>query len=550
LDKSKRINNLQQSNFSALNRGDWLTEIKTTEYDLVIIGGGITGAGILLDATSRGMKCILFEKNDFAWGTSSRSTKLIHGGLRYLKQLEFGLVHETGTERAVIYNNAPHIVLPEDMLLPIYKNGSLGEWTTSFGLKVYDFLAGVDRSEHRKMMSIEEVSAKEPLLKTDLLQGGGIYKEYRTNDARLVIETLKKANQYKARALNYSKVSNFLYDENNQINGVTITDELLNNTYKVKTKAVINATGPWVDEVIALSKETYNAKLQLTKGVHIVVPYKRLPLKQSVYFDVPDGRMIFAIPRSNTTYIGTTDTFYNKEVDSPTTSQADKEYLLDAANHMFPSVKLTKADIESDWAGLRPLINEDGKSPSELSRKDEIFISPNGLISIAGGKLTGYRKMAKRAVEKAATYLEEEHQLSYDESFTKQIKLSGGDFKHPKDIHILNSELQQTYQNRIDNARMHQLVFRYGSNTPKILENAALNGLTTKSLLNAEIEYCIKEEMVICPSDFFNRRTGMLYFEKPAIANIFDAVLNQLKSQLPTHSNFITDDATKFKSVL
>jgi len=541
---------VQHTNFTALSRNEWLKEIKTTEYDLVVIGGGITGAGILLDATSRGMKCALFEKNDFAWGTSSRSTKLIHGGLRYLKQLEFGLVHETGTERAVIYNNAPHVVLPEDMLLPIYKNGSLGEWTTSFGLKVYDFLAGVDRSEHRKMMSIADVKAKEPLLKTDLLIGGGIYKEYRTDDARLVIETLKKANQYKAKALNYSKVSGFLYDEKNEINGITVTDELLNQTYQLKTKAVINATGPWVDEVIALSKEKYTAKLQLTKGVHIVVPYKRLPLKQSVYFDVPDGRMIFAIPRSNITYIGTTDTFYNDLVDEPTTTEADKAYLLEAANNMFPSAKLTVSDIEADWAGLRPLIHEDGKSPSELSRKDEIFNSPNGLISIAGGKLTGYRKMAERAVNEAAKYLEQKHELNFDSSITKQIKLSGGDFKHPKDIHILNSELQQAYQNRIENARLHQLVFRYGSNAPKILATAETNGLTTESLLQAEIEYSVKQEMAICPSDFFNRRTGMFYFEKPAILNIFDEVLNQLKDQFPNNSFFIKQDAINFKDSL
>lgn len=541
---------MQHKNFSALNRSDWLSEIKATNYDLVVIGGGITGAGILLDATSRGMKCLLLEKNDFAWGTSSRSTKLIHGGLRYLKQLEFGLVHETGTERAVIHNNAPHIVLPEDMLLPIYKNGSLGEWTTSFGLKVYDFLAGVDRSEHRKMMSIEEVKAKEPLLKTELLQGGGIYKEYRTDDARLVIEILKKANQYKAKALNYSKVTGFLFDETKQINGVTVTDELLKVEYNLKTKAVINATGPWVDEVIGLSKETYTKKLQLTKGVHIVVPYKRLPLKQSVYFDVPDGRMIFAIPRNNTTYIGTTDTFYKETIDQPTTTDADKVYLLDAANNMFPNANLTKADIESDWAGLRPLINEDGKSPSELSRKDEIFVSPNGLISIAGGKLTGYRKMAKRATKQATKFLEEKYDLSFDKSITKQIKLSGGDFKHPKDIHILNSELQQTYQNRIDNARIHQMVFRYGSNTPKILETATTNTLTTESLLKAEIEYCIEHEMVVCPSDFFIRRTAMLHFERPAINDFFDSVLKSMKTQLPEHIDFIEQDATQLKGIL
>jgi len=538
---------LHQENFSALNRNNWLKEIEATTYDLVVIGGGITGAGILLDAVSRGIKCVLFEKEDFAWGTSSRSTKLIHGGLRYLKQLEFGLVHETGTERAVIHNNAPHLVLPEDMLLPIYKNGSLGEWTTSLGLRVYDFLAGVHRSEHRKMLSVDEIKAKEPLLKTELLLGGGIYKEYRTDDARLVIEILKKANKYKAKALNYSKVNGFTYNENKQINGVAVYDELLNTTYSVKTKAVINATGPWVDEIIALNKETYTKKLQLTKGVHIVVPYKRLPLKQSVYFDVPDGRMIFAIPRNNTTYIGTTDTFYSDTLDYPTTTKDDKQYLLNAANNMFPGVELVQADIESDWVGLRPLIHEEGKSPSELSRKDEIFISDNGLISIAGGKLTGYRKMAERAVEQAIKMLQQKHNLTFDESITKQIKLSGGDFKHPKDIHILNAELQHKYQSKIENSRIHQLVFRYGTNTLKILQNAENNNtITNESLLNAEIEYCINCEMITRPSDFFIRRTGMYYFDRQRINKIFNATIAQLKSRLTSYNSIIEEDAKQF----
>jgi len=405
---------------------------------LLIIGGGITGAGIALDAASRGLRTALIEKEDFASGTSSRSTKLIHGGLRYLKQLEFALVKEVGSERAIVHKLAPHLVVPEKMLLPLYEKRGLGYWLTSIGLKIYDWLAGVKPEDQRKMLTRPQTLKYEPLLKADDVKGGAIYAEYRTDDARLTIEITKLAITKGACIANYIMATDFIY-ENEKIVGVKATDLISKSELTINAKTVVNATGPWVDELRSTNKSKEGKELHLTKGVHIVVPYHRLPVRQAIYFDVPDGRMIFAIPRGRITYIGTTDTDYRGDKDHVVTSREDAQYLLHAVNETFPDALLTFADIESSWAGLRPLIHEEGKSASELSRKDEIFESPTGLISIAGGKLTGYRKMAERVVDKVIDRDFSDRDLS--ECKTHELIFPGGDFREYAEVKKLESEL-------------------------------------------------------------------------------------------------------------
>ena len=296
---------------SSLKREKIISNLKEKEYDLLIIGGGITGAGIALDATTRGLKTALVEKQDFAAGTSSRSTKLIHGGLRYLKQLEFGLVMETGRERSILHNNAPHLVVPEKLILPLFKEGAMGKWATSIGLWVYDLLAGVPKEERRKMLSRERVLNEEPLLSADGLLGGGIYSEYRTDDARLTLEVLKTATKYGADIINYTSSQSFLYRDE-KICGSECYDHLLKVKLNIKAKAVVNASGPWVDELRKADNSLNGKMIFLSKGVHLVIPKKRLPIKNSIYFDIPDdNRMMFAIPRGKVTYLGTTDTKYS-----------------------------------------------------------------------------------------------------------------------------------------------------------------------------------------------------------------------------------------------
>ena len=380
-----------------MKRSESILALKSANFDLLVIGGGITGAGIALDASSRGLKVALVEMQDFAGGTSSRSTKLIHGGLRYLKQGDIGLVREVGRERAVLHRNAPHLVIPEKMLMPIVEGGQNGKLLSAIGLSIYDYLAGVPRLERRKMMNKSQAINQEPLLDKKALKGGALFYEYRTDDARLTIEVLKTSMEHGAVCLNYLKVTGFIYKDE-KISGVNLQDIISNDSFSIQVKNVVNACGPWVDELRLFDKSLNYKKLHLTKGVHLVVPYEKFPVSQSIYFDIPDGRMIFAIPRGKITYFGTTDTNYSGCIDQPVVTKEDAKYLIDAANSFFKQLNLGINDVISSWAGLRPLIHEEGKSATELSRKDEIFISKSGLISIAGGKLTGYRKMAERVV--------------------------------------------------------------------------------------------------------------------------------------------------------
>jgi len=414
--------------FSFFDRENTINELKSNEFDLLVVGGGITGAGIALDAASRGMKVALVEKNDFASGTSSKSTKLIHGGLRYLKQFDFWLVKEVGMERAIVHKLAPHLVVPEKMILPLVEGGTYGSWLTSVGLKVYDVLAAVEGEDKRKMLSQNEALKKEPLLPKNILKGAGYYAEYRTDDARLTLELIKTALDYNAKPINYAEVLEFLYEEK-RIAGATVKDNLSNTIFNIKSKYVINATGPWVDSLRLKNQINTNKKLRLSKGVHLVVNYDKLPVKQSVYFDVPDGRMMFAIPRGKSTYFGTTDTNYQGNKNEVKTDLVDAMYLIAAVNNMFPDVLISIDDIKSSWAGLRPLIHEEGKPASELSRKDEIFVAKSELISIAGGKLTGYRKMAERIVDLVAKKHLRQFSKEFKKTQTEHIMLSGGKFE-------------------------------------------------------------------------------------------------------------------------
>lgn len=544
--------------FSNLDRKGTVQKVTQEEFDLVVIGGGITGGGIALDAASRGMKVALLEKGDFASGTSSKSTKLIHGGLRYLKQFDFWLVKEVGSERAIVHKLAPHLVLPEKMLLPLIEGGSYGKWLTSIGLKVYDILAQVTGDDKRQMLEKKEALKLEPLLPKKILNGAGYYAEYRTDDSRLTIENIKTSLQYGAQALNYAKVIDFLY-ENDQVAGVKVKDEVSGEEFAIKSKYVISAAGPWVDELRSVNNSKKGKRLHLTKGVHLVFPREKLPVKQSVYFDIPDGRMMFAIPRGKITYVGTTDTNFNLDKDNIKTDLADAIYLISAVNNMFPDINLEMEDIISSWAGLRPLIHEEGKSASELSRKDEIFTSDTGLVSIAGGKLTGYRKMAERVVNRIAKKMEEDHNKKVDACTTDKIPLCGSDFKKFKHVKKYIDEVyERIKEDGFTNYDAWYLVTNYGKQTETILENyAALrNKDSYVRMIRAEVQFAIAHEMVINPMDFFIRRTGRLYFDIDSIRNYMDPVLEEFKKaygydsakllsfketlqeQLESHSNF------------
>ena len=509
--------------FTNLYRQQRVSDAVSKTYDLIVIGGGITGAGIALDASLRGLSTLLLEKRDFASGTSSKSTKLIHGGLRYLKQLEFGLVRLTGLERAVAHKNIPHLVHPETMMLPIVKGGTFTQLTASMAISVYDWLAKVDKKDRKKSLSKKEMIREEPLLNKEILKSGVAYSEYRTDDARLTVELIKAARREGAEAFNYMKVDDFIYD-NQKVVGVKCTDRLKgNNQIDLKARHVVSAAGPWVDKLRAKDGSVSGKSLHLTKGVHIVVPHDRLNITNSVYFDAFDNRMIFAIPRGKVTYIGTSDTSYKHNLDRVLCTTHDISYLLEKTNTIFPGANLTQDDVISSWAGLRPLIHEDGKSPSELSRKDEIFTSESGLISIAGGKLTGFRKMAEKIVNLLVKMDGKKTACT-----TKSYRIHADSFISYSEYLNFLIEMEDRYESKgITKQHVWFFITNYGKSAADIFERASAQSRDIEeSLIMEEIRFSIQHESCYYPSDYFNRRSGRLYFDVFSVKDHLDLIID------------------------
>ena len=452
---------------------------------------------------------------DFAAGTSSRSTKLIHGGLRYLKQLEFKLVAEVGKERKIIHRIAPHLTRPEQMLLPLLKNGSFSKFSARLGMWIYERMAGVSKKEWHKFLSIEKSLVTEPLLNKKNLIGSIVFYEYRTDDARLTIEVIKESVARGAKALNHLKVVSFIYDKK-IVRGVEVIDQLNDEKFIIHAKHIINASGPWVDELSILENNNTENKLQITKGVHLVVDWKKLPVKQSLYFDAFDKRMLFIIPRDGKTYIGTTDTFYNENKINPIITKEDRNYILKCLNDFFPQNNLKISDIESAWAGLRPLISKPSKGPSEISRKDEMFESDSGMLTIAGGKLTGYRKMAERIVDKVTKKIYLQDGIKIQKCITHTIQLSGGKLKgYGNFSEFIKDQSQKGILLGLSIGDTETLIYRYGSNVLeiyRIIEELKNEQNELPIVIRAQIRYAIEYEMCASVTDFLIRRTGSLYF--------------------------------------
>lgn len=500
-ERLKTINNLQREHF-----------------DLLIIGGGISGAGLALEAGLRGLNCALIEKADFASGTSSRSTKLIHGGLRYLKQAEFALVRETGRERSVLQANAPNLIHAEHMLLPFFRGGQLGPLTTRIGLSLYDRLAAVPKQQRKSMLNSRSAKNREPLLIDKKLLGAGLYTEYRGDDARLVLALLQSAVDCGVTVLNYCEAETLHYEQG-KVSGLR-AKAIETESFAIKAEVVVNAAGPWVDTVRKKEGHIQGKKLRLSRGVHFTVKAEQFPLKQSCYFDLDDGRMMFAIPREELIYFGTTDNFYNDDPSYTKSNLGDAHYLCHGINQHF-KVQLKPEDLLTSWSGVRPLIYQEGKKASEISRRDELFISGSGLISMAGGKLTGYRKMAEKTIEQVFQTLGRKY---CPKNLSRKWRL-----KHcTADIGSCFTSLP-----KVDEKVKTYLYTRFGQAASLILKNspnAASLKIDSYDLLEAELDYCVENEYVFQLSDFLIRRTSRMWFYPDSIETLYEK-LNQRLSQ-------------------
>ena len=558
------------------------------KLDLLIIGGGITGAGVALQAAASGIKTGLIEMQDFAEGTSSRSTKLVHGGIRYLKTFDVEVVADTVGERAVVQGIAPHIPKPDPMLLPIYEDEgatTFNMFSVKVAMDLYDKLANVTGTKYENYtLTPEEVLEREPFLKKEGLKGAGVYLDFRNNDSRLVIDNIKKAAEDGAYLVSKMKAIGFLY-EGDQIVGVKARDLLTDQVVEIHAKIVINTSGPWVDKIRNLNfKRAVSPKMRPTKGVHLVVDAKKLPVPQPTYFDTgkQDGRMVFAIPRENKTYFGTTDTDYQGDYTEPKVTQEDVDYLLDVINHRYPDANITLADIESSWAGLRPLLignsgsdynggdngsisdksfskvvdtvteykenkasrlevedvlnhlenSRDEKAPSSISRGSSLERESDGLVTLSGGKITDYRKMAEGALKLIRQLLKDDYRMSVKEIDSKHYPVSGGDFDPTKLEETVEELTKIGVESGLAEADAKYIADFYGTNAKKIFalakEMTPYEGLSLAE--SARLRYGLEEEMVLAPGDYLIRRTNHLLFERDQLDAIKQPIIDAIAS--------------------
>ena len=411
---------------TAFDRARALDRLADEEFDVVVVGGGITGAGVALDAASRGLRTALVERDDFASGTSSKSSKLVHGGLRYLQQKEFVLVYENLAERQRLLENAPHLVHPLPFLIPLFgKEGIVNKTVVrvySNALWVYDLTGGLRIGKLHKRVSREEALAHVPTLDTRRLVAGFLYYDAQTDDARLTLTIARTAAvDYGVVALNHAGVTAVLKDAEGRASGAR-----LDNGIEVRARAVVNAAGVWSDDVRALDEGRHPQTIRPAKGIHLTVPWSKVRCDIAAVIPVrKDGRSIFVVPWGDRVYIGTTDTDYDGPLDNPACTPDDVAYLLDAVNASLLE-PLKEDDVLGTWAGLRPLVRgAKSEKTADLSRRHEVGRSASGVVTVTGGKLTTYRKMAADSVDEVIGELGDGRRSRLKRSRTKHLALHG-----------------------------------------------------------------------------------------------------------------------------
>ncbi|RME17810.1 MAG: glycerol-3-phosphate dehydrogenase/oxidase [Bdellovibrio sp.] len=405
--------------FSFLDRNKYISSLQNQKFDLCIIGGGITGAGVARAASLRGMKVALIEEEDFASGTSSRSSKLIHGGLRYLENLEFHLVFEALTERTTLFEMAPHLIHPLRFLLPTYKDFKISRFKMGTGMWLYDLLSLFETPKMHESLSREKTLKRAPFLASQNLTGSFVYSDAYMDDDRLVCETLRSANHHGAICVNYVKAIGAEW-KNNKVCAITCRDQSSGKTFSIQTHHTVSCAGPWTDQVGSLLLSQWKKKMRPTKGVHLTFSKNRIPLKEAVVMvDDRKDRIVFAIPREDMVIVGTTDTDYKDDPRLVHTSQEDVDYLLNMTAYYFPHLNLQKEDIIASYAGVRPLVHDGSPDEGKTSREHLIFNDPRGITFVMGGKYTTYRVMAEDTLKHVLRFFPLEKRIQYDFADTK-----------------------------------------------------------------------------------------------------------------------------------
>ncbi len=516
-----------------LKRQDMWDRLGEQPLDLLVIGGGINGAGIARDAALRGLDVAVVEARDIAYGTSSRSSKLVHGGLRYLEQLEFSLVFEAVSERRILMDIAPHLVRPLGFLFPVYSDSRRNLMAIKTGLWLYEGLSLFRSPKRHQRLDPDDVADREPALRTEGLQGAPLYYDCSTDDARLTLESALDAAEHGAIVATWARATEFLEDEETgRINGAVVEDTLGDGGRKeVRASAVVNATGPWVDETRMMGQGKQTRLLRPTKGVHIVVDRQKLPVRDAVVcFHPDDERVLFAIPWGGRTYLGTTDTDFEGDPGQISAEASDVEYLIAAARDYFPDYELTPDDVIATWAGLRPLMAPEGDdsdaddiSESDVSREHQIIIGEDGLITIAGGKLTTFRRMSAELVDKAVKLLRLAGKLPDDlrEPKTDRRPLPGArGWPEGDDETVFRNLTDRTVDasdGHLDEDTAGFLVYNYGMRAPELARLVADNPELAEPItegrpeIMAQIDWGVQMELAATVTDVLLQRTQIFY---------------------------------------
>ena len=501
-------------------RCEQLEALNGETLDVLVIGGGITGAGIARDAAMRGLRTALVEQGDLAHGTSSASSKLIHGGLRYLEHGQIGLVWESVSERHRLRQLAPHLARPIPFVFPVYRKRPRPLWMVATGLWIYDTLALFRSYRLHRTLRARRTAALEPAMSTDGLNGCVYYYDCLTDDARLTLETARGAHEAGAAILTWCRVTGFLV-KRSQVCGVEMLDRHSGQVRALQARVVVNATGPWTDRTLGLRGDRPRI-MRPTKGAHCIVAQDRLPVRHVVcLFNPDDERMLFAVPWGNRVLLGTTDTDFRGDFDDVHCDAADVDYILATANRYFPDSRLRPEDVLGTCAGLRPLLGEDGAGTSAgaVSREHTIEVAPDGLVTVAGGKLTTYRAMAAEVLGVVASRLRTLG-MHVGGCPTANVKLPGGLGIRARGASLETLgpdgvEAERELEEHLGGDVVDHLKESYGGNWLEVAGRAAEDGDLARRIVPdlpyvwAELDHAVQRELAMTPRDFLRRRTQL-----------------------------------------
>jgi len=525
-------------NSAAFNRSDALQRLESTNFDVVVIGGGITGVGCALDAVSRGLRVALVERDDFASGTSSKSSKLVHGGIRYLQQGDIRLVYEALAERQILRRNAPHLVKVLPFLIPILSSKGVvnRKLARAMGtaMWMYDLTGGLRIGKMHKRVSKKRALELFPTLPAEKLMPSYLYYDAEADDARLVMSVARTAAlRFGATIVNRTDVVSLHKDVNGKVNGVVVTAD--GRTFTVAAKAVVNAAGVWSDDVRALDEAEHPHSIRPAKGVHITVPWSKVRNTVAAVIPVPgDKRSVFVVPWGQFTFVGTTDTDYNGPVDDPQCNEEDVEYLLRALNGAITET-VTTDDILGTWAGLRPLVADPEASgrTADLSRRHKVRRSDSGVVTITGGKLTTYREMAADTIDEVLAEVLDADRVTRlrQRSKTKHLKIHGANGY--EELMASADSLSP-----LGGDEVRRLANRYGSDATTVLAIAESDPSMAELLvpglpyLRAEAIFAVRYEMATTVDDILSRRTRARLEVRDASADAAFAVAALLAPEL------------------